>query len=89
MKKTLIFIFFLISGILLGSLVATLCRDVPALSWLGFSQAVGLSAGSPMVIDLSVITVTFGFRVGISVAQVLCIAAALFAYKRWIHGAKF
>ena len=89
MKKTFIFIFFLLSGILLGFLIASLCRDVPALSWLGYSQSIGLGSSSPMVIDLAVITVTFGFRMGISVAQVLCIGAALFAYKRWIHGAKF
>ena len=40
-------------------------------------------------VDLAVLTVSFGFVMKMSVAQVICIAIALFAYKRWIHGAKF
>ena len=89
MKKTFIFIFFLIAGILMGSLLAHLCAGVPGMSWLGYSESVGIGAGSPMVLDLAVLTVSFGFVMHLSVAQVLCIGIALFAYKRWIHGAKF
>lgn len=89
MKKTFIFVFFLLSGILLGGLVATLCSGVPALSWLGYSQSVGIGSSSPLVLDLSIITITFGFKMAISVAQIVFIGLSLFLYKKFIHGSKF
>ena len=89
MKKTFIFIFFLLSGILLGSLVASLCNSVPELSWLGYSQSIGIGNINPLVLDLSIITLTFGFKMAISVAQILFIGLALFLYKKLIHGSKF
>lgn len=41
----------------------------------------GISAASPMVLDLSVVRVAFGLEMGINVAQIFTITAALFAYK--------
>ena len=41
----------------------------------------GISTLSPMILDLSVVKVAFGLEMGINVAQIFTITAALFAYK--------
>ena len=81
LKKNLVFLFFIIAGIIIGSLIASLSEGVPFLSWLAYGKTVGISAASPMVLDLSVVRVAFGREMGINVAQIFPITAALFAYK--------
>lgn len=82
MKKNLVFIFYLLAGIIVGSLLATLCAGVPFLSWLSFASSVGFAANDPVCLDLSVIKLYFGFSMGISVAQIICIGIAIFLYNR-------
>ena len=80
-KRNFVLIFFLLAGIILGALISSLCASIPFLSWLDFGKSVGVSADSPMIIDLSVIKVAFGFEMGINVAQIFTITAALIIYK--------
>ena len=78
MKRTLLLCFFILSGILLGAMIASLAAGTPGLSWLAFSQSIGFHP----VLDLSVIKLSFGFSMGISVAQIFTIAAAIFLYNK-------
>ena len=80
LKKTLIFIFFILMGIILGSLVASLCSDIPFLSWLSFGKSIGIYADKPFVLDLAVAKISFGFEMGINVAQIIFIMLSLLAY---------
>lgn len=57
-------------------------QRVPFLSWLSYYQSIGFNADAPFVLDLSVIKLTFGFSMGVSVAQIFTIAAAIFLYNR-------
>ncbi len=76
LKRNLLLIFFILAGIVLGGMLANLCANIPFLSWIGFN------ADSPFVLDLSVIKLTFGFSMGISVAQIITIALAIFCYNK-------
>ena len=69
MKKTLIMVFFICSGIVLGSLTAILVKNVSFLSWLSFGLDFGIT--SPLVLDLSVLTLTFGATFRLTVAVVI------------------
>lgn len=80
MKKNLFLLFYVLAGIVLGALIANVCGKVPGLSWLAFSNSIGFSPSAPAVLDLSVIKISFGFSMGISVAQILTIGGALFLY---------
>lgn len=82
MKKTLVFLFYLLAGIIVGSLLATLCAGVPFLSWLSYASSVGFAANNPACLDLIVIKFYFGFSMGVSVAQIICIGIAIFLYNR-------
>ena len=78
MKKTLLLCFYILSGIILGAMIAQLCTGVRGLSWLAYSQGIRLTPA----MDLSVIRLSLDFYMGISVAQIITISLAIFAYTR-------
>lgn len=67
MKRSLIMLFFVCSGIVTGSLIAHLTHDVAKLGWLSYGLNFGLA--TPFILDLSVLTLTLGatFTLNISV----------------------
>ena len=76
MRTRTIFSFFLVLiGIVVGSLVAKVTVSVPALGWLSYALSFGLE--SPVVLDLSVIRLTFGLSVDLSIAVILCVIISL------------
>lgn len=79
LKRTFLLLFFLLAGIVAGSLIASLCANVPVLSWLSYHNSIGFDA---VTLDLVVFQLTFGMRMGVSVAQILTIALAIFLYNR-------
>ncbi len=86
LKKTLLFILFLLLGILVGAVIATVCKGVPILEYLSYSAAIGIGSPNPITVDLSIMTLTFGLSFKISVAQILCIIGGLVLYKRFSKG---
>ena len=67
-KKTFMFILFLIMGILIGSVIAMLCKNVSFLSWLALGETIGVGIPDPISIDLAIVTLAFGFSININVA---------------------
>ena len=82
MKRTFLLCFYLAAGIVLGAMLASVCRNVPFLSWLAYSQSIGFNPDAPFVLDLSVFRLSFGFTFSVSVAQIFTIGAAIFIYNR-------
>ena len=82
MKKQFLFLFYLLAGIIIGSLLGSVCRGIPSLSWLGYSNTIGFSPSSPAVMDLIVVRITFGFAMSVSVAQIITIALAMYIYGK-------
>ncbi|MBP1557708.1 MAG: DUF4321 domain-containing protein [Oscillospiraceae bacterium] len=81
LQRTLVFLFFLLAGIIVGALLASVGEAVPFLSWLAYGKTIGLSTANPMLLDLSMLKVAFGFEVGINVAQIITITIALLVYR--------
>lgn len=81
MRRTFLLCFYLVAGIVLGAMIATLCAGVPFLSWLAYTQSIGFNPNAPFVLDLTVFRLTLGFTFSVSVAQIFTIAAAIFAYN--------
>jgi len=83
--RNFLFIFFLVSGIIIGSLLAVVAEDVSWLSWLSYGTTVGFGANSPAVLDLAVLQVAFGFSLTITIAHIICIGIALSIYytRKW------
>lgn len=81
LQRTLVFLFFLLAGIIVGALLASVGEAVPFLSWLAYGKTIGLSTSNPMLLDLSMLKVAFGFEIGINVAQIITITIALLVYR--------
>ena len=82
MKRTFLFLFYLLAGIVTGSMLASLLRGIPALSWMGYANTIGFSAANPAVLDLIICKITFGFSMSVSVAQIITISIAMFLYNK-------
>ena len=76
MKKNFWLNLFLICvGVVVGTLAANMCADVPFLSWLAYGMEFGMAA--PATLNLQVITITFGITLNLSIAVILFIALAV------------
>lgn len=79
-KRFWVFLIFLFSGIILGGLLGDLASGVSYLSWLSYGKTFGLT--EPVVLDVNVLTVSFGFMFQLNVASIIGILIAVIAYKK-------
>jgi len=73
-KNNWALVLLILVGVVLGGLIGKLCAGVPALSWLSYGV-------NPMVLDLGILVLTFGFTVDITVAGILGIVIAIIIYR--------
>ena len=85
-KKTIAFLFFLLAGIVLGTILGRVCADISFLSWLAYSLSVGIDTGRPVILDLVVFKLAFGFTMQVNAAQIICVIASLIIYNKTCKG---
>ena len=79
-KNIWILIVFILSGLVVGGLLGRLASSVPWLWWLSYEQEFGLN--NPLVLDLSILKLTFGLVFNINVASIIGMILAIFMYKK-------
>ena len=79
-KSIWILIVFILSGLVIGGLIGRLASNVPWLWWLSYEQQFGLN--NPLVLDLSVLQLTFGLIFKINVASIIGMLSAIFIYRK-------
>ncbi len=79
-KNIWILIVFILSGLVIGGLLGELAAHVDFLWWLSYGQEFGLS--SPLVLDLSIIKLTFALQLKINIASIIGMAIAIFIYRK-------
>lgn len=79
-KSVWILIVFILSGLVIGGLLGQLASGVEFLWWLSYGQEFGLT--SPLVLDLSIIKLTFGLQLKINIASIIGVAIAIFIYRK-------
>ena len=72
-------LFPILSGIVLGMLLASVTKNVAALSWLSYGLSFGMQ--SPFTLDLKLIEITLGLSLNLNVATIICITAAMIIAK--------
>ncbi len=73
--STIYNVFLVLVGIVLGSFVAYICKDVAFLSWLAYGIDFGLE--SPLVLNLGVMRLTFGIGINLNLATVIFVILSL------------
>lgn len=79
-KNIWILLVFILSGLVIGGLLGDIASKVSGLDWLSYGQSFGLT--QPVVLDLNIINITFGFWLKINVASIIGIVLAIFIYKK-------
>lgn len=79
-KNFWVLLVFILSGLVVGGLLGELASRVSWLWWLGYNQSFGLE--TPIVLDLSVLKITFGMMFKISISSIIGMVLAIFIYKK-------
>ena len=79
-KSVWILIVFILSGLVIGGLLGSVAKQVEGLWWLSYGENFGLT--SPLELDLSIITITFGVMFKINIASIIGMAIAIFIYRK-------
>ena len=79
-KNIWILLVFLLSGLVIGGLLGELASKVDWLWWLSYGESFGLA--TPIELDLSVITITFGLMFRINIASIIGMVLAIFIYRK-------
>ena len=79
-KNIWLLLVFLLAGLVVGGLLGKLAANVSWLWWLSYEQEFGLQ--SPIVLDLNVLTLTFGLMLKINVASIIGMIMSIFIYKK-------
>ena len=69
----------LLAGIVLGSFIGHLSRNVSWLSLLSYGKTFGLE--SPVVLNLGVMILTFGLTIDINIASIIGVIIAIIIYR--------
>lgn len=79
-KNFWIFLVFMLSGLVLGGLLGELAKRVDFLWWVAYGQEFGLA--EPIVLDLSVLKISFGCMFKINIASIIGMVIAIFWYRK-------
>ena len=79
-KNIWILLIFILSGLVIGGLLGELASKVDWLWWLSFGQQFGLE--SPLVLDLSVLKITFALLFKINISSIIGMLLAIFIYRK-------
>lgn len=71
---------FILSGLVIGGLLGELATKVDFLWWLGYGQSFGLQ--NPIILDLSIVTITFGLMFKVNISSIIGMAIAIFIYRK-------
>ena len=71
---------FILSGLVIGGLIGKLASSVPWLWWLSFEQEFGLN--EPLILDLSILKLTFGLMFKINIASIIGMVLSIFIYRK-------
>lgn len=78
-RSTTALLILLLCGVVLGGFIGTLASGIGALSWLDYGQTFGLT--NPLMLDLGVMSITFGLTIRISIASILGVVIAILIYR--------
>jgi len=77
--KTISLIILLLLAVVLGKIIGAACIGIKYAAWLGAGASFGFS---PLSVNLSVVSFTFGVMISINVAQAILLLIAILSYSK-------
>lgn len=74
-KNNLVCVLLIMAGIVIGGFIGSLFPS----TWLNYGQSFGLT--QPLVLDLGILSVTFGLSIRLTIAGIIGIALAIIIYR--------
>ena len=79
-KNIWILLIFILSGLVVGGLLGELASKVNWLWWLSYGESFWLK--DPVILDLSVVQLTFALMFKMSISSIIGMVLAIFIYKK-------
>lgn len=76
-------LFLICAGIVIGTLIAKLTASNPIFSWLSYGIDFGLQ--TPIVLDLSVLQITFGLMMNLNISVIIFTVLAIIVGRAVAH----
>ncbi len=76
-NDSVVLLVLLLIGAIFGSLIGAALGDMVPI--LNFGKSIGVE---PFVVDLNIIVITFGFKLGLNIAGIIGIVIAFIVYKK-------
>ena len=80
--NTIKLITLIIVGVVVGGVIAELTRGARYFEWLSFGREFGISTDAPFYLDLGILKLKFAVMFNVTIAGILGIFVAIFAYRR-------
>ena len=79
-ERKWLLLFLLLVGLVVGSLIGASLKDVKGLEWINYGESFGFV--KPLVLDLKVISITFGFTISLTISSIIGMLIGLLIYSR-------
>ena len=74
-------VLFILAGVVIGGFIGTYLGGIPVLSWLNYGANFGIT--NPLTLDLGVLVLQFGLSIRFTIAGIIGMLIAIFAYKKF------
>lgn len=74
-KRFWLNLFLVCVGVVVGTLAANMCADIPLLSWLSYGMQFGTAA--PATLDLQVVSITLGITLNLNISVIIFIVLSV------------
>jgi len=75
-------VILIIVGVVVGGVIAELTRGARYFEWLSFGREFGISTDAPFYLDLGILRLKFAIMFNITIAGIIGIIVAIFAYRK-------
>ena len=81
--KPWVLLLLMLCGVVIGSFLGLLTKDISWLSWLDYGMTFGIGTdGGSFVLNLGVLVITFGLSIKISIASIIGVVIAFLVYRK-------
>lgn len=81
-KKSWLLFLLLLSGVVIGSFLGYVTRDISWLSWLDYGKSFSLGNATGTLVDIGILTLTLCITIKISIASILGVVIAFLIYRK-------